>query len=94
MRFLTECKADASADFVCRVCPIHLSEPAEFLKDMQKGQLPEIITDYDGALDDIPGRCVKYGQAGSIGSRALLFSRVLRQPLHGLWFGDRNQRCR
>ncbi|MCK9376498.1 MAG: hypothetical protein M0P73_10145 [Syntrophobacterales bacterium] len=36
MRFLKEGQADASADLVYRVCPLHLLEPAEFLKDMQE----------------------------------------------------------
>jgi tRNA 2-thiouridine synthesizing protein A len=62
MKFLADCKADATADLVYRVCPMHLLEPAEFLKDLDKGQVLEILTDYDGALDDIPAWCDKYGQ--------------------------------
>jgi tRNA 2-thiouridine synthesizing protein A len=62
MKFLADCKADATADLVYRVCPMHLLEPAEFLEDLQKGQVLEILTDYDGALDDIPAWCDKYGQ--------------------------------
>ena len=62
MRFLTDCKADATADLVYRVCPMHLLEPAEFLKDLQTGQVLEILTDYDGALEDIPAWCAKHGQ--------------------------------
>jgi TusA-related sulfurtransferase len=84
MRFLTECRADASADFVCRVCPIHLSEPAEFLKDMQKGQVLEIITDYDGALDDIPAPVRQVRSGRKYWQPCSLFPRALRQPLHGL----------
>jgi tRNA 2-thiouridine synthesizing protein A len=62
MNFLTECKADATADLVYRVCPMHLLEPSEYLKDLKKGQVLEILTDYDGALEDIPAWCAKYGQ--------------------------------
>ena len=62
MRFLTDCKADATADLVYRVCPMHLLEPAEFLKDLHAGQVLEILTDYDGALEDIPAWCAKHGQ--------------------------------
>lgn len=62
MRFLQDCKADATADLVYRVCPMHLLEPGEFLKDLQQGQVLEILTDYDGALEDIPAWCAKYGQ--------------------------------
>ena len=36
MRFLNECKADASADLVYRVCPMHLLEPVELIKDMKR----------------------------------------------------------
>ncbi len=62
MRFLKEYKADATADLVYRVCPIHLLEPVELIKDLQQGQVLEILTDYDGALEDIPAWCAKNGQ--------------------------------
>lgn len=62
MKFVTECKADATADLVYRMCPIHLLEPGQFIKEMQKGQVLEILTDYDGALEDIPAWCDKNGQ--------------------------------
>jgi TusA-related sulfurtransferase len=62
MKFLQEYKADATADLVYRVCPMHLLEPAEFLKDLDTGQVLEILTDYDGALEDIPAWCAKHGQ--------------------------------
>lgn len=62
MQFITECKADATTDLVHRVCPMHLLEPAEFLKDLHEGQVLEILTDYDGALEDIPAWCAKHGQ--------------------------------
>ncbi len=62
MKFLKECKADATADLVYRVCPMHLLEPAVFLKDLRPGQVLEILTDYDGALEDIPAWCDKNGQ--------------------------------
>jgi len=62
MRFLKDCKADATADLVYRVCPMHLLEPAEYLKDLHQGQVLEIVTDYDGALEDIPAWCEKHGQ--------------------------------
>jgi tRNA 2-thiouridine synthesizing protein A len=62
MKFVNECKADATADLVYRVCPIHLLEPMELIKDLKKGQVLEILTDYDGALEDIPAWCAKHGQ--------------------------------
>jgi tRNA 2-thiouridine synthesizing protein A len=62
MKFLSECKADATADLVHRVCPMHLLEPLDFLKELRQGQVLEILTDYDGALEDIPAWCAKHGQ--------------------------------
>ena len=51
MKFLEKCKADATADLVYRACPMHLLEPMELIKDLEKGQVLEILTDYDGALE-------------------------------------------
>jgi len=62
MRFLNNYKADATADLVYRVCPMHLLEPMELIKDLKPGQVLEILTDYDGALEDIPAWCAKHGQ--------------------------------
>ncbi len=63
MKFLEQaCPADVTADLVYRVCPMHLLEPAELLKDLKPGQVLEILTDYDGALEDIPAWCAKHGQ--------------------------------
>jgi tRNA 2-thiouridine synthesizing protein A len=62
MKFIQECKADATADLVYRVCPMHLLEPMELIKELQEGQVLEILTDYDGALEDIPAWCAKHGQ--------------------------------
>ncbi len=62
MKFIKDFKADATVDLVYRMCPIHLLEPVQFIKDLQKGQVLEILTDYDGALEDIPAWCVKNKQ--------------------------------
>ena len=62
MNFVRKCEADVSADLVYRMCPIHLLEPAELLKDLQAGQVLEVLTDYDGALEDIPSWCAQNGQ--------------------------------
>jgi len=35
MRFLHNYKADAAADLVYRVCPLHLLEPVELIKDLR-----------------------------------------------------------
>ncbi len=62
MNFVKDMKADATADLVYRMCPIHLLEPMELIKDLKEGQVLEILTDYDGALEDIPAWCAKHGQ--------------------------------
>ena len=54
MKFVEKCQADATVDLVYRVCPMHLLEPGELIKNLEKGQVLEILTDYDGALEDIP----------------------------------------
>ena len=62
MNFVKEMKADATADLVYRMCPIHLLEPMELIKGLKEGQVLEILTDYDGALEDIPAWCDRHGQ--------------------------------
>ena len=54
-------KADESLDRVCRMCRMHLLEPGDKLKCMKKGQVLKVLTDYDGALKDIPDCCKKFG---------------------------------
>jgi len=62
MNFIKDCKADASVDLVYRMCPMHLLEPVEQIEEMREGQVLEILTDYDGALEDIPAWCTKHQQ--------------------------------
>ncbi len=62
MKFVEKMQADATVDLVYRMCPMHLLEPEEFLKELEVGQILEILTDYDGALEDIPAWCAKKGQ--------------------------------
>lgn len=61
MKFVENMSADDSLDLVCRMCPIHLLEPGEKLRCLKKGQVLEILTDYDGALEDIPSWCERCG---------------------------------
>ncbi len=62
MKFVENVKADDSLDIVCRMCPMHLLEPGDKLNCMKKGQVLEVLTDYDKALEDIPNWCEKCGQ--------------------------------
>ena len=53
MKFVKHQDADESLDLVCRMCPMHLLEPGD--------KVLEVLTDYDGALEDIPDWCKKCG---------------------------------
>jgi TusA-related sulfurtransferase len=61
MKFVENVKPDISTDIVFMMCPMHLLKLDEQIKELQQGQILEIITDYDGALEDIPGWCEKTG---------------------------------
>jgi len=43
------------------MCPMHLLKLEEQMKELEPGQILEIMTDYDGALEDIPDWCKKTG---------------------------------
>jgi len=61
MKFVHDVKADVTADIVYMMCPMHLLKLDEMIRTLDKGQILEILTDYDGALEDIPGWCRKTG---------------------------------
>ncbi|HWR88771.1 MAG TPA: sulfurtransferase TusA family protein [Dissulfurispiraceae bacterium] len=61
MKFVHDVKADVTADIVYMMCPMHLLKLDEMIRILEKGQILEILTDYDGALEDIPGWCRKTG---------------------------------
>ncbi|RMD52612.1 MAG: sulfurtransferase TusA family protein, partial [Nitrospirae bacterium] len=50
-------KADASTDVVHMMCPMHLLNIQKGMMDIKIGQVLSILTDYDGALVDIPEWC-------------------------------------
>ncbi|MCF8107305.1 MAG: sulfurtransferase TusA family protein [Desulfohalobiaceae bacterium] len=62
MKFVENMTPDETLDLVCRMCPMHLIEPGDKLKCLKKGQVLEVLTDYDQALDDIPDWCARCGQ--------------------------------
>ncbi|MEZ0344366.1 MAG: sulfurtransferase TusA family protein [Caldimicrobium sp.] len=63
MKFLDEPpKADLSVDIVHLMCPIHLLELNESIKKIEPGQILELITDYDRALEDVPRWCELFEQ--------------------------------
>ena len=53
--------ADATTDIIYMMCPMHLLIIEQKTKEIQEGQILAILTDYDGALEDIPEWCVKTG---------------------------------
>lgn len=61
LKFVEDLKADVTADIVYMMCPMHLLKLEEITKSLEPGQVLEILTDYDGALDDIPAWCEKTG---------------------------------
>ncbi len=61
LKFVERIKADVTTDIVYMMCPMHLLKLEEKMKELDKGQILEILTDYDGALEDIPGWCEKTG---------------------------------
>jgi TusA-related sulfurtransferase len=63
MKFLEkELSANLSVDIVHLMCPIHLLELNESIKKIEVGQILELITDYDRALEDVPKWCEVFGQ--------------------------------
>jgi len=61
MKFVEGINADVTADIVYMMCPMHLLKLDEMIKQLDKGQVLQILTDYDGALEDIPAWCDKTG---------------------------------
>lgn len=61
LKFVENVQADVTSDIVYMMCPMHLLKLVEQMKDLEKGQVLEILTDYDGALEDIPGWCTQTG---------------------------------
>ena len=61
LKFVENIKPDVTADIVYMMCHMHLLKLDEEIKHLDGGQILEILTDYDGALDDIPGWCEKTG---------------------------------
>lgn len=61
LKFVENIKPDVTADIVYMMCPMHLLKLDEEMKHLEKDQILEIMTDYDGALEDIPGWCEKTG---------------------------------
>lgn len=58
LKFLKEpINADATTDIIYMMCPMHLLTIKQKIKEIKRGQVLAILTDYDGALEDIPAWC-------------------------------------
>ena len=54
-------EADATTDIIYMICPMLLLTIEDQVKEIETGQILSILTDYDGALEDIPEWCLKTG---------------------------------
>lgn len=61
LKFVENVKADVTTDVVFMMCPMHLLRLEEMTRTLEPGQVLEVLTDYDGALEDIPAWCEKTG---------------------------------
>ncbi|MBF0537287.1 MAG: sulfurtransferase TusA family protein [Nitrospirae bacterium] len=61
LKFVENVKADITSDIVYMMCPMHLLKLEEHMGELDEGQILELMTDYDGALEDIPAWCDNTG---------------------------------
>ncbi|WP_040336024.1 sulfurtransferase TusA family protein [Candidatus Magnetobacterium casense] len=61
LKFVDNVKADVTSDIVYMMCPMHLLKLEEHINELDNGQILELLTDYDGALEDVPAWCDKTG---------------------------------
>lgn len=54
-------KPDIRVNIAFRMCPMHLLKLDESIKKAKIGDVIEIVTTYDGSLDDIPAWCERTG---------------------------------
>jgi TusA-related sulfurtransferase len=63
LKFLEEpLLVDSKTDVVYMMCPMHLLNMQQGMREIKMGQTLAVLTDYDGALDDIPDWCEFEGQ--------------------------------
>ncbi len=54
-------EADSTTDIIYMMCPMHLLTIEQQIKELKVGQVLAVLTDYDGAIEDIPAWCRKTG---------------------------------
>ena len=50
-------KSDATTDIIYMMCPMHLLTIKKKIKEIDLNQVLAVLTDYEGALEDIPAWC-------------------------------------
>ncbi|WP_456433637.1 sulfurtransferase TusA family protein [Thermosulfuriphilus sp.] len=61
IKFIENIKPDVTTDIVYMMCPMHLLTLEETISQLEEGQILELLTDYDGALEDVPRWCERTG---------------------------------
>ncbi len=61
MKFVENIRPDLTTDIVHLMCPMHLLQLEQLINRLEHGQVLEVVTDYDGALEDVPAWCVRTG---------------------------------
>lgn len=62
IKFLSEpIPSDSTTDIIYMMCPMHLLVIDDKVREIKVGQILSILTDYDGAIEDIPAWCDKTG---------------------------------
>lgn len=59
---LEEIKPDVVHDVTGTYCPVPIAETAKRMKEMELGQVLELIADDPGVVEDIPAWCQRTGQ--------------------------------
>ena len=58
LKFLDKAlKADTTTDIIYMMCPMHLLTIKSKIKELTPDQVLAVLTDYEGALEDIPAWC-------------------------------------
>jgi TusA-related sulfurtransferase len=58
LRFVdTPLEVDATTDIIYMMCPMHLLTIKQKIREIEVGQVLAVLTDYEGALEDIPAWC-------------------------------------
>jgi len=57
IKFLKPLKVDKTIDIVYLMCPMHIVSIKNALKELELGEILEVLSDFSHALEDIPIWC-------------------------------------